>query len=146
MLTYEKISFRNIKSFFSLDITSEQKELMSTSHFRTLWTSFRISYSELYLIKNEKGAVGYVLLYPCPRIMKYNVGRLYIDKNHQNKGYGKQALLWAMDELKKKGAPRILLSVHPDNTVARKLYENVGFIYTEHCRGNELVMKYICTQ
>ena len=58
MLTYEKINLKNIKSFLSLDITSEQKELMSTSHLRTLWDSFRIGYSELYLIKNEKDTVG----------------------------------------------------------------------------------------
>ncbi len=144
MLTYEKIDLKNIKSFLSLDITSEQKELMSTSHLRTLWDSFRIGYSELYLIKNEKDTVGYILLYPCPKIMKYNVGRLYIDKNHQKKGYGKQALLWAIEKFKDKGAPRILLSVHPDNVAARKLYESVGFNYTELCWGNELVMKYIC--
>jgi len=146
MLTYEKINWKNIKSFLSLEITSEQKELMSTSHLQTLWNSFRIGYSELYLIKHENDTVGYVLLYPCPRINKYNVGRLYIDKNHQRKGYGKQALLWAIEKLKEKGAPRILLSVHPDNIVARKLYESVGFNYTELCWGNELVMKYMCTE
>jgi len=117
---------------------------MATSHLQTLWASIRISYSELYLIKNERDAVGYVLLYPCPRITKYNVGRLYIDKNHQGNGYGKQALLWAMEKLKEKGAPRILLSVHPDNTVARKLYESVGFNCAELTWGDELVMKYVC--
>lgn len=144
MLTYEKISFKNIKSFFSLEITPEQKRIMATSHLQTLWDSIRISYSELYLIKNERAAVGYVLLYPCPKITKYNVGRLYIDKNHQGNGYGKKALLWAMEKLKEKGAPRILLSVHPDNTVTRKLYESVGFKYTELTWGDELVMKYVC--
>lgn len=142
MLTYEKISLKNIKSFLSLEITPEQKELMPTSHLQTLWDSFRISYSELYLIKNEKDMVGYVLLYPYPKINKYNVGRLYIDKNHQKKGYGRKALLWALERLKEKGAPRVLLSVHPENIVARKLYERVGFEYTELRWGNELVMRY----
>ena len=146
MLTYEKVNLKNIKSFLSLDITSEQKELMPTSHLRTLWDNFRISYSELFRIRNENDTVGYVLLYPCPRIIKYNVGRLYIDMKHQRKGYGKQALLWSMEKLKEKGASRILLSVHPDNAVARKLYENVGFNYTELSWGNELVMKYVCAE
>ncbi len=146
MLTYEKVNLKNLKLFFSLDITCEQKEIMSTSHLRTLWDSLRIRYSELYLIKCENNTVGYVLLYPCPRINKYNIGRLYIDKNFQRKGYGKKALLWSMEKLKEKGASRILLSVHPDNAVARKLYENVGFNYTELSWGNELVMKYVCAE
>jgi len=144
MLTYEKVSLKNINAFLSLEITPEQKKLMSTSNLRTLWTSMRIGYSELYLIRNGTEAVGYILLYPCPKIMKYNIGRLYIDKKHQGKGYGKSALLWGIEKLKEKGAPRILLSVHPDNTTARKMYENVGFVYTDLSWGNELVMRYTC--
>ena len=38
-------------------------------------------------------------------------------------------------------APRVLLSVHPDNTTARKLYESVGFRYCEgQYWGKEMVM------
>lgn len=146
MLTYEILSLKNLKEFLVLDIFPEQKEIMPTSHLKTLWDNFRIGYSELYLIKNDNDVVGYVLLYPCPRINKYNIGRLYIDKKYQQRGYGKQALFWAIERLKEKGAPRILLSVHPNNEVARRLYENVGFDYIDLFWGNELVMKYMCTE
>ena len=146
MLTYEKLSLMNLTKFLLLDIFPEQKERMPTSHLKTLWDNFRIGYSELYLIKNDNDVVGYVLLYPCPRINKYNIGRLYIDKKFQQRGYGKQALFWAIERLEEKGAPRILLSVHPNNEVARRLYENVGFDYIDLSWENELVMKYMCTE
>jgi len=71
---------------------------------------------------------------------------LYIDKEYQQRGYGKQTLFWAIERLKEKGAPRILLSVHPDNEVARRIYESIGFEYIDLSWGNELVMKYTCIE
>ena len=144
MLTYEKITLKNIKDFSRLQITAEQKKLLPVSHLKTLWHSIRIRYAQLFLIRNDREAVGCILLYPYPKYNKYNVGRLYIDQKWQGKGYGKEALLWGMEKLKEKGAPRILLSVHQDNVVAKKLYESVGFEYTDMCWGQELVMRFVC--
>lgn len=51
-----------------------------------------------------------------------------IDKDYQRNGYGKEALIKVMDVIKNETENKeIWLSLHPDNTVAIKLYCDYGF-------------------
>ncbi len=142
MPTYERVSLRNLRVFLKLSIPEDQKHILSTSNLKTLWQSvIWAPYSKLFLIRENGCGVGYVYIYCYAKTKKYNVGRLLIDERYQNRGLGRQALLWALDYLYSHGAPRVLLSVHPDNAAARKLYESVGFQYCEgHYWGKEMVM------
>ncbi len=142
MLTYERVSMRNLPSFLKLSILEEQQAILRTSNLKTFCQSFiYMPYSKLFLIRENGQSVGYVYIYCYARTKKYNVGRLLIDRRYQGRGFGKEALLWAMDYLYAHHAPRVLLSVHPDNTNARKLYESVGFTYCEgKYWGQEMVM------
>ena len=142
MLAFEKVSLRSLRKFLNLSISEEQRELMYTSNVKTLFQSLIWTrYSKLFLILNGDCAVGYVFIYCHRKSRKYDIGRLLIDKRFQNQGFGKQALLWAMDYLYDHHAPQVLLSVHPDNRRARKLYESVGFSYCDgRYWGDEMVM------
>jgi len=60
----------------------------------------------------------------------YNILRFMIDKKHQNKGYGKQALLKLIEYLKtfpNGEATAIISSYTPNNTVMQKIFESLGF-------------------
>lgn len=142
MLTYEPISIKNLAAFLKLSIPKDQKRILATSNAKTyLQSVIGRRYSKLFLIREDENAVGYVYLYCYAKTKKYNVGRLLIDARFQNRGIGRQALLWAMEYLYARQAPRILLSVHPNNAAARKLYESVGFQVVEgHFWGKEMVM------
>lgn len=142
MLTYEKVSIKNIAAFLKLSIPKEQKRILATSNVKTLFQSvIGTRYSRLFLIREDGNAVGYVYIYCYAKTKKYNVGRLLIDARYQGRGLGRQALLWALDYLYERNAPRVLLSVHPNNTAARKLYESTGFQYVDgHYWGREMVM------
>ena len=142
MLTYERVSLRNLSSFLKLSIPEEQRHILRTSNLKTFCQSvIYMPYSKLFLIRENDQGVGYVFIYCYAWTKKYNVGRLLIDSRYQGRGFGKEALLWALDYLYTRHAPRVLLSVHPDNTNARKLYESVGFTYCEgKCWGEEMVM------
>jgi ribosomal-protein-alanine N-acetyltransferase len=50
-----------------------------------------------------------------------------IDASWQGKGLGRTLLLHHIDLARSKGARILLLEVRPSNTVARALYESVGF-------------------
>ena len=57
-----------------------------------------------------------------------------IDKNHQNKGYGKAAMQLALDFIRTwpcGEAEYCWLSYEPENEVARKLYKSFGFVEAE---------------
>jgi len=64
----------------------------------------------------------------------YWLGRFMIDEKHQNKGYGKEAMRVLIDLIKSKphgyAVKYFYTSVVPNNNVAAKLYESVGFAKT----------------
>ena len=64
----------------------------------------------------------------------YLIWRFMIDKNHQNKGYGKAAMQLALDFIRTwpcGEAEYCWLSYEPENETARKLYRSFGFMEAE---------------
>ena len=60
----------------------------------------------------------------------YLIWRFMIDRNHQNKGYGKAAMQLALDFIRTwpcGEAEYCWLSYEPENETARKLYRSFGF-------------------
>ena len=55
---------------------------------------------------------------------------LIVNKEYQNKGYGKKLLLWAMNLIRKNNNDPITLHVAKWNKNALKLYTNIGFVIT----------------
>ena len=54
--------------------------------------------------------------------------RFMIDRRHQGKGYGRAALILALDEIKAmQHVRKVSISYMPDNKVAKALYASVGF-------------------
>lgn len=67
--------------------------------------------------------------------------RLMIDERYQGRGYGRAALEKAIDRIRKEpGCTKIIVSLKPDNTVARTLYRSVGFVETGQQIGGEDVL------
>ena len=52
---------------------------------------------------------------------------LYVDEKFRGKGYGKQAMLLIEEKARELGLKSLGLHVFAVNTVARKLYESVGY-------------------
>ncbi len=64
-------------------------------------------------------------------VNNYLIWRFMIDKNYQNKGYGKEAMKLALDFIRTwpcGEAEYCWLSYEPENAVARKLYQSFGFV------------------
>lgn len=74
----------------------------------------------LFLIDNQ--IIGSVACYGN------EIDDLIIKKSYQNKGYGKQLLLWAINHIRQHNDFEIILHVAEWNKSALKLYENVGFV------------------
>jgi diamine N-acetyltransferase len=63
-----------------------------------------------------------------------------IDKDHQNKGYGRAAMKLVLDIIKQdKAYNRIFLSFEPNNDVAKKMYEGFGFVPDGRVIDDEIV-------
>ena len=63
----------------------------------------------------------------------YHIWRLMLDKNHQGKGYGKQAVEKVIDEIKTfphGKANSIYMSYESENAASKKLFHSFGFVDT----------------
>lgn len=68
--------------------------------------------------------------------------RFMIDRRHQGKGYGRAALLLAIDEIK--AIPKVrkaVISYMPDNKVAKAFYASIGFVEAGTDEDGEMMAK-----
>lgn len=52
---------------------------------------------------------------------------IHIAEAHRGRGYGKAAMLLAEEEARRRGIDRLALNVFGRNTVARRLYQSLGY-------------------
>jgi GNAT superfamily N-acetyltransferase len=55
------------------------------------------------------------------------VYEIHLAEAQRGKGYGKAAMLFAEDEARRRGLDRVALNVFGRNTVARRLYQSLGY-------------------
>lgn len=71
------------------------------------------------------------------------MNRVYISKEHQNKGYGKEVVRKILKIIKERhGCKEVYTSTHLENARAFHVYESVGFKRTGEVSGNEGVLVY----
>ena len=71
------------------------------------------------------------LFYDSPERNTYIFSQLFIDEKFQGQGFGKTATKLVLDEMKKDGKyKKVALCYVEGATVAKKLYEDLGFSET----------------
>ncbi len=81
----------------------------------------------------EGKMVGYVMVIYDYDIPEYDIWHMMIDEAEQGHGYGREAMERVMDYIRTKpfgGSDRVVLTCNKDNAIARKLYEDKGFLAT----------------
>ena len=81
--------------------------------------------NDIYLLVNEDEIIGSVACYGN------EIDDLIVNKSFQNKGYGKQLLLWGMKHIREKSNDPIVLHVAKWNDKALSLYQTAGFEITK---------------
>jgi ribosomal protein S18 acetylase RimI-like enzyme len=64
---------------------------------------------------------------PDPDKLMAWVYNIEVDPAFRGRGYGRAAMILAEDEARKRGMTSLGLNVHGQNTVARSLYESLGY-------------------
>ena len=79
-------------------------------------------------IYNEDTMVGFLLYDYDETFPGWSLSRFMIGKQFQGKGYGKHAVLKFLPYFKENHyADKLFISVSLENTVARKMYSDIGF-------------------
>ena len=79
---------------------------------------------DIFLLVSEEEIIGSVACYGS------EIDDLIVNKKFQNKGYGKQLLLWGMKYIRHNSNEPISLHLAKWNEKALMLYEKVGFYIT----------------
>jgi len=141
MVELRKITEDNYEECINLKVAEHQKGFVAWNMFSLAqaWVFYETAYP--FAIYADDVMVGFIMMgYYKPKGI-YNIWRFMIDERFQHKGYGRAALLLAIEYLKEKfNVKEIYLSFEPENVVAEKLYKSFGFELTGEVEGGELVM------
>ncbi|MBA3045791.1 MAG: GNAT family N-acetyltransferase [Euryarchaeota archaeon] len=148
-LEFREVTEENFAEFIELEVNPEQK---NSFFFKSTKPNI-ISLAQTYIYKGSQILAVYAdgtmvgsIFYSRDDTEPSNfwLTRFMIDKRYQKKGYGRQAMLMLFDRVKQEngGEPvRLGLSYEPENTVAEKLYMNLGFEETGEMLGEQKVVR-----
>jgi diamine N-acetyltransferase len=94
----------------------------------------------------DETPVGFVMLSwnvtPAPGILgPWFLWRLLIDKRHQRRGYGREALREVIELVRGAGATELFTSYQPGDGEPWPFYERFGFVPTGEMDDTEFVLK-----
>lgn len=155
MLRLEKVNGKNVWDILRLSVSDQQKNFVASNDISIIEAYTAITgngHAFPFGIYEDNVPVGFLMIGfdidddwdDAPSIAKgnYNLWRLMIDKDHQNQGYGKEAVRLALSFIKTfpcGKAEFCWLSYEPENLVARRLYHSFGFSETGEMDGNEII-------
>lgn len=139
-----KVDSKNFSALIDLEV-NESQELFVADNCFSIAEAYAVTadgkYAQPFGIYDGEVPVGFLMIgYDCrdgwekeiPAFAKnsYAIWRFMIDKNHQGKGYGREAMRLALDFIRTfpcGAAEYCWLSYEPHNAVAKKLYQSFGF-------------------
>lgn len=160
MVRLEKIDPKNVWDVIDLKVAKTQKTFVAENFVSIVqaYTAIGTGCTAIpFAICNEKRPVGFLMIgfneavlydyygdVKAPEILKnnYSIWRLMIDKKYQKRGYGREAILLALDYIRTwpcGKAEYCSLSYEPENVVAAKLYHSLGFRENGEMDGEEIV-------
>ncbi|MGO4376331.1 GNAT family N-acetyltransferase, partial [Paenibacillus sp. MCAF20] len=153
MISLRKITLDNRRAIFNLEVTEDQRRfvasnLSSAASCYVLATNGGHPFP--FAIYEDEQPVGFVMItykitgYELPTIGddSYCILRLMIDKQHQKRGYGREAMHKILEFIRNfpAGPARYCwISYKADNVTAGKLYESFGFRDSGEIINDELI-------
>lgn len=130
----------NWREVIKLEVTESQRKFVAEPSYYLLLCSYGGLWQPLAIYLGEQ-VIGYLMWAVDSEDGSCWLGGILIDKNHQRKGYGRQAIKSAITMLADEhGYQNFALSYSPENP-AKVLYHALGFIETDEWEGDEIVAR-----
>ena len=118
----------NLDDVLALRVEEEQERYVSSTAESLAQAYVYADTAYPFAIYDGEKLVGFIMMGYYEAKEYYTLWKFLIDKRFQNQGYGRQALRLGLNFVKDRfHAKEIYTGVTPGNTVAKKLYESVGF-------------------
>lgn len=155
MLKLEKVNGQNVWDILNLKVAENQRHFVSSNDRNIIEAYTAITgngYAFPFGIYENDTPIGFLMIgygtddywddAPSVATDNYNLWRLMIDEQYQNKGYGREAVRLALEFINTfpcGKAEYCWLSYEPENDVARHLYQSFGFAETGEMDCNEII-------
>lgn len=142
MVELREITKDNLEQVLALSVYEDQKDFVSsTAHsLAQAWVYHGTAFP--FAIYSDDILIGFVMLGYYEAKKQYTLWKFLIDKQYQNKGYGKQALQLAIKYLIDTfNVSEVYTGVAFGNETAKHLYYSVGFRETGEADDFQLEMK-----
>ncbi|WP_291581016.1 GNAT family N-acetyltransferase [Clostridium sp. UBA6640] len=137
----KEINRDNWEECIELQVEESQRKFVASNYYSLLESKYE-DYCYPMGIYDGEAMVGFLMYSFDEDTNKWWMCRLMMDKKHQGRGYGKKSIELFIDLMKKeKGNITLCTSFEPENTVADKLYESIGFRKTGEIAWGEVVME-----
>lgn len=131
MIRLEEITRENIDEVLALKVDESQKSFVSTTGDSLAQAYVYPETAFPFAVYEDSTMVGFIMMGYYEVKEYYTLWKFMIDRRYQNKGYGRQALRLGIQYLQNRfDVSEIYTGVVPGNSVAKKLYESVGFVDT----------------
>jgi len=122
------VSIENWYECTQLNVKPEQLSVFPAPVVYWIAESKYIDDFGLRAIYSEEVLVGFLVFCTNPdKDDNYWIPAIMIDEKHQGKGYGKAAMKALIQLMSISHCKRIMIGHRPDNQIAGKLYESLGF-------------------
>lgn len=126
-MEFRKIDKSNYWDCISLTVGKEQEHFVADNTRSLVEAAYEDGIYTLG-IYHDGTMIGFVMYDYDETFPGWSMSRFMIGEQYQGKGYGKKAALEFLDYFKgKHKADKIYISVSLENTVARKMYSDIGF-------------------
>jgi diamine N-acetyltransferase len=140
-LIFKEITKENWEECIELKVSKEQENYVASNAYSILEAKFSEGLYPLAIYDDET-MVGFLMYEKDDGTKDIGMCRLMIDMKYQNKGYGKAAIVKLLDFIKEKyGSTPFYTSFEPENIVAKKIYESIGFRETGEKLEGEILLK-----
>ena len=143
MLRLVEIDRYNYLPVLDLRVSPEQESLVASNQYSLAQAYAQPECVPLALYA-ENRPVGFAMYALDEDDHQYWIYRLMIDQRHQRKGYGRAAMELLIDRIRGLSDEEhtcVFISFEPENHIARRLYESLGFLPDGRIMYGEVVYR-----
>ena len=128
MVYLKEVTKENIDEVLELSVRDDQKSFVSTTAESLAQAYVYKETAFPFAVYNDDTMVGFIMMGYYEVKNYYTLWKFLIDKKYQHMGYGREALMQGISFMRDKfNIKEIYTGVAPSNSVAKGLYQSVGF-------------------
>lgn len=145
MVQLKEITKDNLDEVLRLKVAEHQKSFVSTTADSLAQAYVYRDTAFPFAVYADEKPVGFIMLGYYESRKQYTLWKFLIDKEHQGKGYGKEALKQGITYLKERfDAKEIYTGVILENETAKRLYKSMGFAETGLIEEGMEELRFVC--